>query len=298
MKPLLRVAPPLTGRRLAATLVRDSVIDRGKLRQRLAAENITTWRTLGRQPFTCCVCGGRGRPYFDFPDLALRRSHGIGVLRESLFCRSCGASMRQRTLALALLSVLPTRAAAVSDITAQDLAGMRVLDTDDHSPIAAILGGFAGYQRSTFAPGVANGARVATGAICADLEDLPFADGNFDVILTSDVMEHVRCDELAHSEILRCLRPGGAYVFTVPYNRALTQTRILVDASRKRDVYLEEPHFHGDPIRGGILSYRIYGRDLLASLMSLGFVVDDRTVDEPEAGIFGGDVLVARKATV
>ncbi len=70
---------------------------------------------------------------------------------------------------------------------------------------------------------------------------------------------------------------------------------MLVDTSGRRDIYLEEPHFHGDLIRGRILSYRIYGADLLTALAEHGFSVDDRQVREEGMGIYDVDVLVAEK---
>jgi SAM-dependent methyltransferase len=50
----------------------------------------------------------------------------------------------------------------------------------------------------------------------ADLCRLPFADGSFDVVLASHVLEHVRDDRAAIAEIWRILRPGGIAVLPVP----------------------------------------------------------------------------------
>lgn len=45
---------------------------------------------------------------------------------------------------------------------------------------------------------------------------LPFAGGTFDLVLASDVLEHIADDGLASSEIHRVLRVGGSLVFSVP----------------------------------------------------------------------------------
>ena len=206
--------------------------------------------------------------------------------------------MRQRTLASVLLSLLPTSARSLDQLSLADWPALSVLDTDDHGPLSARMKAFDGYTRSTLEPGVPNGASVPSGATCADLEDLPFTSNSFDIIMTSDVMEHVRHDDAAHAEIFRCLRPGGTYIFTVPYDGALSRTRRLVDTSGRRDVYLEPPHFHGDPIRGGILAYRIYGPDLLEQLADIGFNVEERRITEPTSGIFDGDVFIATKGRI
>src|SRR6202012_4496647 len=104
-----------------------------------------------------------------------------------------------------------------------------------------------------------------------DLQKISFPSNSYDVILSSDVMEHVRDDSSAHAEIFRCLKPGGAYVFTVPYNEDKARTTHLIQTSSARDLLVDLPHFHGDPINGGILAYRIYGRELIDQLESIGF---------------------------
>lgn len=44
-----------------------------------------------------------------------------------------------------------------------------------------------------------------------------FADGSFDVVLLSDVLEHIREPALLISEISRILRPGGRLLLNVPF---------------------------------------------------------------------------------
>lgn len=43
----------------------------------------------------------------------------------------------------------------------------------------------------------------------ADLQRLPFADGSFDYIVTTDVLEHVNDSEIAAKEMFRVLKSGG-----------------------------------------------------------------------------------------
>ncbi|WP_374999439.1 class I SAM-dependent methyltransferase [Aeromicrobium sp. CTD01-1L150] len=45
---------------------------------------------------------------------------------------------------------------------------------------------------------------------------LPFADGEFDRVVASEVLEHVPADIQAISELVRVLRPGGTMAVTVP----------------------------------------------------------------------------------
>jgi SAM-dependent methyltransferase len=45
---------------------------------------------------------------------------------------------------------------------------------------------------------------------------IPFRDGAFDLVLASDVLEHIGDDARAANEIRRVLRPGGSLIFSVP----------------------------------------------------------------------------------
>jgi len=56
----------------------------------------------------------------------------------------------------------------------------------------------------------------AANITCAAGEELPFPDETFDLILSHEVLEHVRNDRQAVSEMVRVLRPGGRMVIFVP----------------------------------------------------------------------------------
>jgi SAM-dependent methyltransferase len=58
---------------------------------------------------------------------------------------------------------------------------------------------------------------VRLGSVCA----MPFADASFDLVLATDVIEHVDDDALALAEIARVLAPGGQVLITVPAFRSL-----------------------------------------------------------------------------
>ena len=58
-----------------------------------------------------------------------------------------------------------------------------------------------------------------------DIQALSWADGSFDLVLTSETLEHVPDPALALRETLRVLRPGGRHVFTVPLDPARDATR-------------------------------------------------------------------------
>lgn len=53
-------------------------------------------------------------------------------------------------------------------------------------------------------------------ALQGDATRLPFDDGSFDRVITSEVLEHIQDDVAAISELVRVLRPGGTFACTVP----------------------------------------------------------------------------------
>jgi len=71
-----------------------------------------------------------------------------------------------------------------------------------------------------------------------DVTRLPFADGAFDVVICSEVLEHIPESRKAAGEIVRILKPGGDLVVSVP--RYLPE-RICWLLSR---TYREEPGGH------------------------------------------------------
>src|SRR3990170_2315071 len=49
----------------------------------------------------------------------------------------------------------------------------------------------------------------------ADAIDLPFKNNSFDRIIASEIIEHIKGDEKAVSEIYRTLKPGGVVIASV-----------------------------------------------------------------------------------
>jgi len=54
------------------------------------------------------------------------------------------------------------------------------------------------------------------GVLRGDATRLPFADGTFDRVVASEMLEHIQDDVNAIAELTRVLRPGGVLAVTVP----------------------------------------------------------------------------------
>ncbi len=98
----------------------------------------------------------------------------------------------------------------------------------------------------------------------ADLCDLPCADGEVDLLLSSHVLEHLPDDGPALGELARVLRRGGRAVIMVPYDPDLPVTEEGGHVTPPR----ERMARYGPPY-----PYRNYGADLLARLAAAGFAV-------------------------
>ncbi len=66
------------------------------------------------------------------------------------------------------------------------------------------------------------GAEAPSGFACTQAvgEALPFADGIFDCVLLSEVVEHLEAPQISIREAVRVLRPGGRLLITTPNYRS------------------------------------------------------------------------------
>lgn len=67
-------------------------------------------------------------------------------------------------------------------------------------------------------------------------QQIPFADEHFDVVVMSEVLEHLDKDILDQTldEVRRVLRTGGRFVGTVPANEILAQSEVVCPACEHR----------------------------------------------------------------
>lgn len=172
----------------------------------------------------------------------------IGADEEFHICVRCRANLRYELLALYLRR-------------SYQVGTLDVLELDPSSPLQSLLSGARSYTRSFFRPDVLPGVARSDGIVCQDITRLTFPDQSLDLIVSSDVLEHVPDASAAFAESARVLRPGGAHVFTVP-PRQRTRRRALLEGGRIIHL-VNPPEYHLDPLdRAGVLAYWDYGPDL------------------------------------
>ncbi len=73
--------------------------------------------------------------------------------------------------------------------------------------------------------------------LCGDLISLPYKDKTFDFISALDVLEHIKNDEKAISEISRILKKNGIAVITVPHRmKFFTNQDTLIGHYRRYEI--------------------------------------------------------------
>ena len=80
----------------------------------------------------------------------------------------------------------------------------------------------------------------------ANLEALPFPDGAFDLVLSTQVIEHVLDPPLATTELARVIRPGGVLVIST--DNARNRVTQLLNAPRQLLVRLLRLRYRRSPV--------------------------------------------------
>ncbi len=178
----------------------------------------------------------------------------LGAGDEFRFCLRCRANLRYELLARYLRE------------TVADWSGLRVVELDPDSPLRPLLSHAGSYVRTYYDPRREGEGRREDGAEWEDITSLSFPDASVDLLVSSDVLEHVPDLPGALSESRRVLKPGGRHVFTVPPKRR-TVNRASIESGET--VHRVEPEYHRDPTADGrILVYWEVGIDDAAEALA------------------------------
>jgi SAM-dependent methyltransferase len=165
---------------------------------------------------------------------------------------------RRRKLRLFLDELQPTAETSVLDVGADELAfgegdGCRTLNFfEEHYPWPEQITALGLQDGDAFRaryPGV----RYVQGDACA----LPFADGEFDVVFSNAVIEHVGGRERQHRFVSEALRVGRSVFLTTPNRRFPVE------------VHTRLPFVHWLPDSLSHRAYRAAGRDSATDLRLL-----------------------------
>src|SRR5712692_931827 len=248
---------------------------------------LEAWAVKRRSgPMICVVCGELAQFKIDDDNL-----------RESCRCARCGAMNRNRQIAYVLCAALSKQLSkpvfSLADV-ARYCKEIAIYNTEATGAMHAQLRGLPGYQSSEYFGRGHRSGDMINGVMHQDLMELSLSDNSLDIVIPSDVFEHIPDPYRAHQEVHRVLKLGGRHVFTVPFHSQgfLDETRATLDQVGN-PVFLSEPIYHGDPLSlQGALVYTIFGLEMLVRLRRIGFLTNLFHLSVAWLGIIGPNALV------
>ena len=223
----------------------------------------------------CSVCGSFG--VFTGPI-------GLGFSQRDLFaCEECGTTLRYRDQATAILQHFACGTAMSLDGFVQTAAPrLSILEFALRGPFVQRFRALPKYRQAYLFDDVPLG-EEQDGVRCEDISRTTFADEAFDLVLTSDVMEHVSNWRDAVAEVARLLAPGGAHIFTVPLRWPIPPTsRVRARIMDGELVHLLPPRYHVSGTGSRALVFTDFGADLLDAHGTAGL----------DAWFFSGQLMV------
>ena len=121
-----------------------------------------------------------------------------------------------------------------------------------------------------------------------DVQNLPFADNSFDLIICNHVLEHVFDEKKAMRELYRVLAEGGQAILQVPISPILEKT--ISDTTITDAATLEEKFGQKDHVR-------LFGKDYKYILEAQGFTIQELKIQQkyPKYGLNPNEVLFIGK---
>ncbi len=127
-----------------------------------------------------------------------------------------------------------------------------------------------------------------------DIHEIPFPENTFDAVLCNHVLEHVRDDIKAMSEIHRVLKPGGLSILQVPFFNPIPEVTLedpsITDPREREKAYGQDDHV------------RKYGKDYAKRMERAGLSATEdqfvNTLSEETRNMFGlvrGEIIYIGK---
>ncbi len=198
--------------------------------------------------------------------------------KETSECTHCGAKLRARRLAQVLLELDPAGPSAPRSLhewARSTAPTLRIAELNRIDGIHDQLAGLPNFRPSDYVAGAPRGT-VVNGVRHEDATQLTYPDAAFDLVISSETLEHVPDLGQALAEIKRVLVPGGRHLFTIPRLPGISKT--YPRASLRPDGTIEDlaPRIHHPGGDWGYLVYTEFGDDVLTLLEAAGFAAEER----------------------
>ncbi len=212
---------------------------------------------------TCSICGHTGT--FERGD---ERS-----LRESYACPSCRFTLRWRDQASIIIDEFGRgQATSLRELANGGyLNQVSIFEPALRGPFVRHLKGLPQYTQSYFWPDMDLGEMTPEGVQNEDLTALTFEDDSFDLIISSDVMEHLFDIRTAFEETLRVLKPGGIHLFSIPNDFPFPdRSTARVAMENGEEVHIKPARYHNSGDGSKCLVYTDYGANVTDMIEGLG----------------------------
>lgn len=202
--------------------------------------------------------------------------------RESMFCRSCCANLRVRRIAEVLIALYGPACGSLAELIHDpEFRGLDVAEINTIGSLGSLHALLQQLPKLAFSSysGPEHLGEMVDGARNEDISQLTYPDASFDLILSSDTLEHVPDFRAALAETRRVLRPGGRHVFTVPAVWTQLKTRTRAHLEDGEIVHLMPALYHGRgsgayryiPVGEDMLAFTEFGRDIVDHMREAGF---------------------------
>jgi SAM-dependent methyltransferase len=217
-------------------------------------------------------------------------------LRESCVCSHCESTNRKRQLSYVICcsasQILNRKLRSLSDLARTER--ISIFSTEAGGPIHNLLVNKKNYTFSEyFGPQYKSGEFVNY-ILNEDLLSLSFKDNSFDIVISTDVLEHVPDPYKAHREIYRVLKNNGRHIFTVPFKQDSFLDEKAADFDENGNlVIVGKPIYHINPLRSqGSLVFTNFSLQMLVELAKAGFRTNLYCLHLPQYGILGTNNII------
>lgn len=243
---------------------------------------------------SCDACGGIGPYRFkEVINQKLSKEWNLDKIeknlwssRESMFCMYCGCSFRLRSLARAINihvnNIRQTNFGSLSEnIENGGFNDLRVLEINSCGVLHEIL---KKIPKMTYTEYISADPAIPS----EDIQNLSFANNSFDIILNSDVLEHIPYPRKAFEEMSRVLKKSGIIIITIPL-KMYTDTIIRTKLIDNKPIAILNNSFHGSG-EPDYLVWNEFGADFIQEFVPEDLVarylfVNKKNLKEPNGVI-------------
>ncbi|MBD2774695.1 class I SAM-dependent methyltransferase [Iningainema tapete] len=168
--------------------------------------------------------------------------------QQGLHCLECYSNLRSMALAVSIMRCFGYKGLFKDFVKQPKIQDLQILEINEAGSLTQFLSGIPGHTLKVY-PDI-------------DMMNINLADTSFDLVVHSDVLEHIQHPIRGLSECYRVLKPGGFCAFTIP---------MIVD---RLTVYRAglPPSYHGSKEnKSDFLVHTEYGCDAWKHVIQAGF---------------------------